>query len=208
MFKMQQELTSIVVPKTGIMDSDLSLSAIGLYATLFARGSKFNKDLSTITTSSKEEIESAIKELNDAGYIENGNDFLRILRKPTKKKAKIEKKDIKPKKQKPLFTQMIEAIYQRKYDKEVTALVINYMKMRLSPTKDSRFHGSFFNLGALNNLLNVLDTIENKKEAVSIAIQNEYFKFFEPQKSSFDTADIQEVSQEEADRIRAKLGRL
>lgn len=204
-FSVEAQRSFMHLPLEIPRNSDLSLSAKGMYSILCS----FDKslvssieELSDYTSSNVEEVRQCLNELYKAGYID-------IKEKKGAKEYKLLKHSKKCTRQaKPKKMSRVDLINAEilKYDadEEVKEWLRRYFHYRISPSKDSRFYGTEIPYASqVKGMLNELDNIENKVESIKQSINKEYFKFFEvPGSKSRDNAEIHQMTQAEADKAR------
>ena len=186
-----QSTRYVTMPVAFLEDTELSLKTKAIYAMLY-----HNKKL--LDSLDKAEVEAALNELKEVGYIE-------VKEKKRKKTTEVilkekvihrEKSEVLPfladessaltyepskeeKKKKNKYEKCYDAILDFTDDEELTATLTKYLYMRLNPPADSRLRDKpLSNVAQWKSLLYKLDTFKgNKVEIVNKSIQNEWATF-------------------------------
>lgn len=168
MIVVSQENNYITMPKAIFEDTNVSSLAKGVYAELY-----ITKDYQD-----KQNL-SAIKELQDAGYLQITNNSYILLDVPV---TVVEKKVDKTKNE---FSNLIESYTK---DDNLRIALNQYFYSRLFPEPNSRFAN--FNKPNKNIVKYMLKTLDDcqgdKVKIVQYCTEHQYGKFFDLTQSRFD----------------------
>ena len=221
-FKVKKSRTFVTITNYHLKDPELSLEAKGLHTWLLSCESDWTGDFEDIlrfhVNLQRTDLVRILNELKLMGYIEIDKDNNYIVNeRPINRKIKdtsviqLEDEVNKTKPKNNLYTKCSNFVYDFTDNEALQNVLIEYLKMRLNPSQDSRlanYRLTYFN--QWKSILYDLDTFTgNKVKIVERSLKKQWAKFFELEENKTrDGVKSNSYTQEEIENFKKRAKEL
>lgn len=201
MFKLPKTILYTTIPKNFLEDTNLSVTAKGLLASLYHTG-----DI-TFLKEDKDYLRPYVKELIANGYCKVVDNDIHILLKPKTRMIKeSDSFDMEKPKRQTLYDFMLELIQD--FNEEEKEMFIRYFNIRVKAPKGTRFENKPLHKFELISLVDSLKLMKgNKVIIIKNSIDKQYFKFVDniQTKDNLSTRTITKEDKKEIEDYKKQL---
>lgn len=199
-FKIKKQIGLTTIPKYFLEDKELSIVAKGILGVLYHHG-----DLLPFVKEDRDSLKPYVMELVEKGYIKNENGILEVQNKPINFRKKNTTVSLEPNKKETLFDYMIKEVSNYTNDVELQNVLKEYFTARMSKQSGTRFANFHFSKQSIKPLLDELNNLGDKVNAVRLALKHQYSGFKYITLSKGDNAISNRASKDEILDARRRL---